>query len=120
MDNVIDIFSAKGNVFSGSPSLHQYANTVQSTPKTFAFQNLHGFAKGGVFAEAGPEAVMPLARDNMGRLGVRAQTGGGDGGNVFNITVNVNGNANAQDVRRSAGQGTREALAAFNTARRYA
>ena len=114
------IDSAKGNVFSGSPSLHQYANTVQSTPKTFAFQNLHGFAKGGVFAEAGPEAVMPLARDNMGRLGVRAQTGGGDGGNVFNITVNVNGNANAQDVRRSAGQGTREALAAFNTARRYA
>ena len=114
------IDSAKGNVFSGSPSLHQYANTVQSTPKTFAFQNLHGFAKGGVFAEAGPEAVMPLARDNMGRLGVRAQTDGGDGGNVFNITVNVNGNANAQDVRRSAGQGTREALAALNGARRYA
>ena len=114
------IDNAKGNVFSGSPSLHQYANTVQSTPKTFAFQNLHGFAKGGVFAEAGPEAVMPLARDSMGRLGVRAQKGESGGGEVINIVVHVNGNSNAQDVRRSAGQGTREALAAFNSARRYA
>ena len=70
--------SANGNVFSGSPSLHAYANTVQTSPKTFAYQNLHAFAKGGVFAEAGPEAVMPLTRDSRGRLGVRSQ-GGGDG-----------------------------------------
>ncbi len=51
------IDSAKGNVFSGSPSLHAYANTVQTSPKTFAFQNLHGFARGGVFGEAGAEAL---------------------------------------------------------------
>ena len=73
-----------------------------------------------MFAEAGPEAVMPLVRDNMGRLGVRAQKGESGGGGVVNIVVHVNGNSNAQDVRRSAGQGTREALAAFNSARRYA
>ncbi|MBP8215604.1 MAG: hypothetical protein KAX66_09050, partial [Propionivibrio sp.] len=70
--------NAKGNVFT-SPSLHAYANTIQTTPKFFEF------AKGGVFAEAGPEAVMPLARDGNGRLGVRAQ--GGSAPNV-NITVN--------------------------------
>jgi TP901 family phage tail tape measure protein/lambda family phage tail tape measure protein len=110
------IDSAKGNVFSGSPSLHAYANTVQTSPKTFAFQNLHGFARGGVFAEAGPEAVMPLSRDSRGRLGVKASSEGGP----INITVHVNGNSNAPDVRRAAGQGAREALAAFNGARRYA
>ena len=112
------IDSAKGNVFSGSPSLHAYANTVQTSPKTFAFQNLHGFAKGGIFAEAGPEAVMPLKRDSYGRLGVQAE--GGDG-KVINITVNINGNNNnPQDVRRAAGQGAREAMALLNSARRYA
>jgi lambda family phage tail tape measure protein len=110
------IDSAKGNVFSGSSSLHAYANTVQTSPKTFAFQNLHGFARGGVFAEAGPEAVMPLSRDSRGRLGVKASSEGGP----INITVHVNGNSNAPDVRRAAGQGAREALAAFNGARRYA
>jgi TP901 family phage tail tape measure protein/lambda family phage tail tape measure protein len=78
LGNGITLRSANGNVFSGSPSLHAYANTVQTSPKTFAYQNLHGFAKGGVFAEAGPEAVMPLTRDSRGRLGVRSQ-GGGDG-----------------------------------------
>ncbi len=109
------IDSAKGNVFSGSPSLHAYANTVQTSPKTFAFQNLHGFAKGGIFAEAGPEAVMPLKRDSYGRLGVHAE---GGGSKVVNITVNVNG-TNAPDVRRAAGQGAREALSALNGARRY-
>lgn len=109
--------SANGNVFSGSPSLHQYANTVQTTPQSFAYQNLHGFAKGGVFAEAGPEAVMPLTRDHQGRLGVKAQN---DSSGPVSIVVHVNGNSNAPDVRRAAGQGAREALNAFNGARRYA
>lgn len=72
--------SANGNVFE-SPSLHQYVNTIQTTPKLFSF------AKGGVFAEAGPEAVMPLARDSAGRLGVRSQ--GGDAGVSIAITVNA-------------------------------
>lgn len=57
--------SAKGNVFD-SPSLSVYSNRVYDTPQMFAF------AKGaGVFAEAGPEAIMPLGRDSQGRLGVR-------------------------------------------------
>ena len=85
--------SANGNVFSGSPSLHQYVNTVQTSPKTFAFNTLHGFARGGVFAEAGPEAVMPLARDASGRLGVRTQGDGGAPSMTYapNVTIDARG-----------------------------
>jgi TP901 family phage tail tape measure protein/lambda family phage tail tape measure protein len=113
--SMIGTSSARGNVFSGSPSLHQYANTVQTSPVTFSFDKLHKFARGGVFAEAGPEAVMPLSRDSAGRLGVKAQ----GGGRTYNITVNVNGNNNAQDVRRAAGQGAREAASFISAAHRY-
>ena len=38
----------------------------------------------------------------------------------IHITVNVSGNHSAPDVRRSAGQGAREALAVMLGARRYA
>lgn len=59
-------FNAKGNVYD-SPSLSAYSNGVFHTPQLFAF------AKGaGVFAEAGPEAIMPLTRAADGSLGVRA------------------------------------------------
>jgi phage-related minor tail protein len=50
-------------------------NTVQTTPKLFTF------AQGGVFAEAGPEAIMPLERNEQGELGVKAS--------ASNVTVNV-------------------------------
>ncbi|MFT3850484.1 MAG: phage tail tape measure C-terminal domain-containing protein [Propionivibrio sp.] len=86
--------SANGNVFSGSPSLHQYANTIQTSPKLFGFDTLHGFAKGGIFAEAGPEAVMPLARDSAGRLGVRSQ---GDVSGV-SIAITINAETGAQQT----------------------
>lgn len=59
-------FNAKGNVYD-SPSLSAFSNGVFQTPQLFAF------AKGaGVFAEAGPEAIMPLTRAADGSLGVRA------------------------------------------------
>ena len=89
-------------MFSGAPDLHQYVNTVQTSPKVFGFSRLHAFAKGGVFAEAGPEAVMPLTRDASGRLGVS-----GSGGSV---TVNVINNASgtrATQNQRSDGNGNR-------------
>lgn len=58
--------NAKGGVYD-SPSLSSYSGGVFNTPKTFAF------AKGaGIFAEAGPEAIMPLTRAADGSLGVRA------------------------------------------------
>lgn len=70
---VFDLFSggsgfgfAKGAAFaSAPPPLHSYVNQVHYQPRLFAFAN------GGVFAEAGPEAVMPLERGPDGSLGVR-------------------------------------------------
>lgn len=62
--------NALGNVYQ-SPSLSAYSNDVYNTPQLFAF------AKGaGVFAEAGPEAIMPLKRGKDGRLGVSSEGGG--------------------------------------------
>ncbi|WP_313919882.1 hypothetical protein, partial [Tahibacter sp.] len=52
------------------------------------------------------------------RIVPAAQNHGGS--QPIHITVNVNGNQNAPDVRRSAGQGAREAMAAMMGARRYA
>ncbi|EXI86093.1 MAG: phage tail tape measure protein, lambda family [Candidatus Accumulibacter sp. BA-94] len=52
------------------------------------------------------------------RIVPAAQNKGGS--QAIHITVNVNGNQNAPDVRRSAGQGAHEAMAAMMGARRYA
>jgi lambda family phage tail tape measure protein len=68
--------AAKGGVFS-SPSLSQYSGGVYDKPQLFKF------ARGGVFGEAGPEAIMPLKRGPDGALGVATTGGGGD------VTINV-------------------------------
>lgn len=85
-------FNAKGNVYD-SPSLSAYSNGVFQTPQLFAF------AKGaGVFAEAGPEAIMPLTRAADGSLGVRA-VGGGGGQSVSSapqVYITIGGNGNTQ------------------------
>lgn len=81
--------NAKGGVYD-SPSLSSFSNQVHDKPQMFAF------AKGaGIFAEAGPEAIMPLTRTAGGELGVRALGGGGggSGGNTESkteVTININ------------------------------
>lgn len=85
-------FNAKGNVYD-SPSLSAYSNGVFQTPQLFAF------AKGaGVFAEAGPEAIMPLTRAADGSLGVRAVgTGGGQAvSSAPQVYITIDGNGNTQ------------------------
>lgn len=52
----------------------------------------------GVAGEAGAEAILPLARDRSGRLGVRA----GEGGAV-NVTVNIAAR-DVESFRQSQGQ----------------
>jgi hypothetical protein len=47
-----------------------FTNSIVSEPTLFRFAN---GGKLGEMGEAGPEAIMPLARDSMGRLGVRSQ-----------------------------------------------
>lgn len=54
----------------------------------------------GLMGEAGPEAIMPLARGGDGRLGVRAA---GGAGRPLNITVQVS-TPDAESFRRSEAQ----------------
>ena len=73
--------NAKGGVYD-SPSLSAYSGGVYDSPKMFAF------AKGaGIFAEAGPEAIMPLARGPDGSLGVVSMGAGGSSGDQAPITL---------------------------------
>ncbi|QKK95784.1 phage tail tape measure protein [Pseudomonas sp. 13159349] len=105
------VANAKGGVYD-SPSLSAYSGGVYDSPQMFAF------AKGaGIFAEAGPEAILPLHRGPDGSLGVMA-AGAGGGGGESSITfggitqhIQVSGQANAAtlaDVRRAAEQGARD------------
>ncbi|MGH6737319.1 MAG: phage tail tape measure protein [Methyloceanibacter sp.] len=68
---------------------------VISSPMTFPL----GGRRLGLAGEAGPEAILPLARGRDGRLGVRA-----DGAaSAVNVTFNVT-TQDAQSFRRSEGQ----------------
>lgn len=53
----------------------------------------------GLMGEAGPEAIMPLARGADGKLGVRTQ----GGGRAVNVVMNIN-TPDVQGFRRSQGQ----------------
>ena len=72
----LDFFlpQARGGVFS-SADLHNYANTIVSSPTLFKFAQGGAFQR-GLMGEAGPEAIMPLTRGSNGKLGVQS-TGGG-------------------------------------------
>ncbi|QMG43246.1 phage tail tape measure protein [Citrobacter freundii] len=100
--------NAKGGVYE-SPGLSKYVNGVYDSPQYFAFQGASMFAKGGVFAEAGAEAIMPLTRDSAGRLGVRAQGGGGAQPQV-NIDVYVDNKGNASSTTSGDGSAAARAL----------
>lgn len=66
---------------------------VVSSPTTFGMRG-----GTGLMAEAGPEAIMPLARGADGRLGVR-----GGGGSSVNVTMHVT-TPDAQSFQRSQAQ----------------
>jgi phage-related minor tail protein len=79
---------AKGGMFT---------NSIVSSPTLFKF------AKGtGIMGEAGPEAIMPLKRDQQGNLGVR----GGSGGNV-EVVVNNYSTAQAETRETTDSRGNR-------------
>lgn len=86
---------AKGDVFERpSPSLSAYSGGVYDSPKLFKFAS-----GAGVFAEAGPEAIMPLARGPNGKLGVQAT--GGSGGNSMVVNIIESPGNGGQQSRRS-------------------
>ncbi|WP_213841824.1 phage tail tape measure protein [Enterobacter hormaechei] len=103
-------FNANGNVYD-SPSLSAYSNGVFQTPQLFAF------AKGaGVFAEAGPEAIMPLTRAADGSLGVRAVGTPQVSGGVPSVNfgdINIQGGspqAASQGTAGAAGRQLKDAI----------
>ncbi|HGW5384377.1 TPA: phage tail tape measure protein [Enterobacter hormaechei] len=102
-------FNAKGGVYD-SPGLSKYVNGVYDSPQYFTFQGASKFAKGGVFAEAGEEAIMPLTRDSAGRLGVRADGAGGSGHQI-NVDIYVDNKGNATTNTSGGGDAAARALA---------
>jgi hypothetical protein len=88
---------AAGNPASiGNPF---YAGVGGAGPPQFQRGGVFRRPSFGVFGEAGPEAVMPLARGPDGKLGVVSQGGGGR----INIVMHIN-TPNADSFRRSEGQ----------------
>jgi hypothetical protein len=84
--------NAKGGVYAG-PSISAYSGQIVSRPTYFA----NG---GNVMGEAGPEVILPIARDAAGRMGVRGGAG--------NVQVIVNNNASGTQAtarQRSDGNG---------------
>ena len=73
------IANARGNVLSGGRVEPFAAGGIVNSPVLFPLR--HGT---GLMGEAGPEAIMPLARGADGRLGVRL-----GGGGSASITVNI-------------------------------
>ena len=81
---------AKGGAWdSGTKFFAQggaFTNSIVSNPTSF------GMSGGGtgVMGEAGPEAIVPLARSSDGSLGVRLVGGGGNGHSSGGVNVYVN------------------------------
>lgn len=70
---------AKGGAFSQGQVMAFAKGGVVSAPTTFPMRGATG-----LMGEAGPEAIMPLARGADGRLGVQAA-----GGRTINVVMNV-------------------------------
>lgn len=89
--------NADGNAFSQGRVIALARGGIVSGPSIFPMGN----GGAGLMGEAGPEAVMPLARGPDGRLGVRSS----NGGSSRPITINFNVTTpDAEGVRRSEAQ----------------
>ena len=82
-----------GNVIAGGRIQPFASGGIVNSPVLFPLRG--GM---GLMGEAGPEAIMPLARGRDGRLGVRMAGQGG-----ANITVNIS-TPDAESFRQSQGQ----------------
>jgi len=74
---------AKGGVFAGGNVVPFAAGGVVSGPTSFPMAG----GRMGLMGEAGPEAIMPLARGPDGRLGVRSSGGGSAQGGALRLEI---------------------------------
>ena len=84
--------NARGNAFAGGRPAPFASGGIVNSPTLFPMRG-----GTGLMGEAGPEAIMPLARGRDGKLGVR-----GGGGSV-SVTVNI-ATPDAQSFQRSQSQ----------------
>ena len=84
----------KGGVLARGTPVPFARGGVIASPTTFPLAG----GRTGLAGEAGPEAILPLARGSDGRLGVRSQASGG-----MTITFNVT-TPDAQSFRQSESQ----------------
>lgn len=80
-------YYAKGDVFSNGTTLEQ---GVYNQPTMFAFAKGAAFDNVGQLAEAGKEAVMPLATGPDGSLGVQTYGSGSSGSGDVAISMPIN------------------------------
>lgn len=85
---------AKGGAFSGGRVMPFAKGGVVAQPTGFAMRGGRG-----LMGEAGPEAIMPLARGPDGRLGVQA----GGGGRPVTVVMNI-ATPDVQGFQRSQAQ----------------
>ena len=99
---------ADGGSFSQGRVMPFAKGGVVSSPTTFPMRG-----GTGLMGEAGPEAIMPLARGADGRLGVQAGGGGA-------VTVNMNiSTPDAQGFQRSSGQIAAQMARALGRSQRH-
>lgn len=98
LGQLIGLTNAQGNVFAGGNVVPFRKGGVVSSPAIFPMA--HG---AGLMGEAGPEAVMPLARGSDGSLGVRVA--GGAGGVEVIINLNNYSGQPATATQRSGPDG---------------
>jgi lambda family phage tail tape measure protein len=81
---------AKGGAFNASGVQAFASGGVVNSPTLFGY----GAGKTGLMGESGPEAILPLKRDNQGNLGVKATPS--------NVTVNVINQSGAETEQRES------------------
>ena len=98
--------SEKGNVVQfSSGGIPDLGSSMQS------FRTASG--QKGTLRENGPEAILPLARDSYGKLGVKTSGGGSSGGvNIgsINITLQEKENATPTDQAKAIGDSIKQQL----------
>lgn len=110
----ISLGLADGGVMENGRKHFFRSGTVISSPVTFPLRG----GGSGVAGEAGPEGILPLERDNEGKLGVRASGGGGstevNDNRVFNVRFVFPNAKNADDFRPARRQVVRDFQRATN------
>ena len=86
---------ANGNAFQGGNVIPFASGGVVSSPTLFPMAGRNT----GLMGEAGPEAIVPLARGRDGKLGIKSSGGGGGSQTVNqNVTINAVGEGDLDRV----------------------